>query len=90
MGGAAAAVDVRPAYRRNGDLALTLVNGGSAAVLLKVGRRHTVTVPAGGRREVEWRTDHGWYDVAVTCPDDDTFRRRLTGRVETGRDSVTP
>jgi phospholipase C len=35
-----------------------------------------------------WPTDHGWYDVEVTCPDDDAFRR-LTGRVETGRDSVT-
>jgi len=31
----------------------------------------------------------GWYDLTVTVDSDASFRRRLAGHVETGRDSVT-
>lgn len=85
--GAAASVDVQPAYRGR-TLVLTLRNAGAASVTLAVGGR-TLSVPAHGERRLELRTDHGWYDVEVTCPDDADFRRRITGRVETGRPSVT-
>jgi phospholipase C len=30
-----------------------------------------------------------WYDFVVTCADDESFQRRLAGRMETGRASVT-
>jgi phospholipase C len=48
-----------------------------------------VRVPAGAHRAITWPTDRGWYDVEVTAPQDATFRRRLTGRLETGRPTVT-
>ena len=57
VAGVAAAVDVRPTYRRRtGGLVLTLVNGGSSTVTLEVGRR-TVAVPAGGQHRVETGRD---------------------------------
>jgi phospholipase C len=40
-------------------------------------------------RKVTWPTDEGWYDVEITVAEDPTYRRRLTGHVETGRASVT-
>ncbi len=94
--GAAAGIDVRPSVvRRRSSLGLDLVNTGKAAVTLVLaagrygGERRTVKVPAGATRAITWPTDHGWYDVEVTAVEDDTFRRRLTGRVETGRPTVT-
>ena len=36
-----------------------------------------------------WPTDSGWYDVEVTTDDDPTYRRRLSGHLETGRPSIT-
>jgi phospholipase C len=46
---------------------------------------------AGGRetRTKRWETVEGWYDLEVTAQEDPAFRRRLTGRVETGRPGVT-
>jgi phospholipase C len=94
--GAASGVDVRPSVRaRRAGLDLTLVNEGRQEVELTVralahGERvRTVRVRAGGQVEVAWPTDHGWYDVEVTATQDAAFRRRLTGRVETGRATVT-
>jgi phospholipase C len=40
-------------------------------------------------RELSWPTDHGWYDVEVTAAEDTSYRRRLTGHLETGKPSVT-
>lgn len=94
--GSAAGVDVRPSIvRRRATLGLDLVNTGPEEVTLVVaarryaGDRRTVRVPAGAHRAITWPTDHGWYDVELTATGDDTFRRRLTGRVETGRTTVT-
>ncbi len=36
-----------------------------------------------------WPTDQGWYDVEVTTAEDPTYRRRLSGHLETGRPSIT-
>ena len=94
--GPAAGIDVRPSVvRRRATLGLDLVNTGPTEVTLVLaarryaGERRTVRVPAGGHKAVTWPTDHGWYDVEVTAAEDGTFRRRLTGRVETGRPTVT-
>ena len=32
---------------------------------------------------------HGWYDVVVTVAEEPSFEYRLTGHVETGRDSIS-
>ena len=94
--GAAAGVDVRPStLRRRTSLGLDLVNDGRSDVTLVLtggrygGERRTVRVPAGSHRALTWPTDRGWYDVEVTATQDPTFRRRLTGRIETGRPTVT-
>jgi phospholipase C len=41
--------------------------------------------------EDEWSLHqfHGWYDLIVTVAEDDTFKYRLAGHVETGRDSFS-
>lgn len=85
--GAAADIVVRQLIRR-GRLALDLANGGGEQVALVVTPRrfgttaHEVTLPAGTTKSLDWPTEDGWYDLAVTCPADPTFARRLTGRVE--------
>ncbi|WP_109508922.1 phosphocholine-specific phospholipase C [Nocardioides speluncae] len=97
LAGAAARIDVRhSSVARRSGLTLKLVNDGDAKVTLVVrplgyeGERRRIVLAPGRTRELSWPTDRGWYDVEVTAVGDDTFRRRLTGRVETGRPSVTP
>lgn len=94
--GVAARIDVSStSIARRASLGLALTNDGQAPVTLVVrplayrGTERRVRVAVGGRREITWPTDRGWYDLEVTAEGDDTFRRRLTGRVETGRASVT-
>ena len=94
--GAGAAVDVVASYvGRRSALGVTLVNAGEEPVVLRVrplrysGEPRTVRLPARTRRQLTWPTDHGWYDVEVTAAGDYSFRRRLTGRVETGRATIT-
>ncbi len=96
LDGRAAGVDVRSGtIRTRSSLRIDLVNEGRDSVTLVVeprayqGRRRTVRLKGRGEASLVWPTDRGWYDVEVTSPDDATFRRRLTGRVETGRPSVT-
>ncbi|ACB96665.1 phosphocholine-specific phospholipase C [Beijerinckia indica] len=50
-----------------------------------------LTVPAHRPVALYWKleTTGGWYDFAVTSDFDSTFQRRLAGRVETGRHSVS-
>ncbi|MBC7631734.1 phosphocholine-specific phospholipase C [Aeromicrobium sp.] len=96
LAGRAAGVDVRASARpwRSG-LALELVNGSRHAVSLLLepgdysGQRRLVRLRPGGREDLPWPTDRGWHDIQITSPDDDSFRRRLTGRVETGRPTLT-
>jgi hypothetical protein len=51
----------------------------------KTGRRSTETF------EDEFSLDqfHGWYDLVVTVAGDATFKYRLAGHVETGKDSFS-
>lgn len=44
-----------------------------------------------GRATKKWLLDEtgGWYDVVLTSPDAPSFKRRLAGRLETGRPSIT-
>ncbi|MFI7066322.1 phosphocholine-specific phospholipase C [Kribbella sp. NPDC050124] len=92
--GAAAGLDVRA--KQDGDsLELALVNTSRKPLMLKVKARgygsKTVTVELRGKqtRELDWPTDHGWYDVEVTAAEDTSYRRRLTGHLETGKPSIT-
>lgn len=94
--GAAAGVDVLAATRRwRGGLGLTLRTTGARPVRLVLaprayaGRRTEVLVRRGRAVELTWPTDHGWYDLEITSPDDPAFARTLTGRVETGRPTRT-
>jgi phospholipase C len=50
----------------------------------------TVRLRAGRSRTITWDTDQGWYDIEVTVNEDPSFRRRLSGRVENGREGVSP
>ncbi|MFG1812552.1 phosphocholine-specific phospholipase C [Kribbella sp. NPDC049174] len=92
--GAAAGLDVR-ARRDGSSLELELVNTSRKPLTLKVKARgygsKTVTVELRGKqtRELPWPTDHGWYDVEVTAAEDTSYRRRLTGHLETGKPSIT-
>ncbi|MEU4601957.1 phosphocholine-specific phospholipase C [Kribbella sp. NPDC023972] len=92
--GAAAGLDIR-ARRDGSSLELSLVNTSRKPLTLKVKARgyvsRTVMVELRGKqtRELSWPTDHGWYDVEVTAAEDTSYRRRLTGHLETGKPSVT-
>ncbi|WP_337587609.1 phospholipase domain-containing protein [Actinopolymorpha alba] len=98
VAGAAAGVDVRQRLvARRSSLGLLLDNHGPAPVTLLVkslayrrGDPQRIRVGAGRTIELTWPTEKGWYDLQVTAIEDPTFRRRLTGRVETGRPTVTP
>lgn len=95
--GRAAGVDVlSQPMPRNGGLRLELRNVSAQPVTLQLralgyapGLSREVKVPASGAHTLEWPTDHGWYDVEVTTTQDQTFRRRITGRIENGAPGVT-
>ena len=92
--GRAAGVDVRT-NPGPGGLALELRNSGAEAITLRLralgyGREEReVRLAAGGAESLQWPTDQGWYDVEVSTPQDRSFRRRATGRVENGEPGVT-
>jgi phospholipase C len=76
-------------------LSLELENAGRTAVNLRLralgygDRSVRVRLAAGQTRTTAWETDQGWYDVEITAQEDPAFRRRITGRVETGRPAVS-
>jgi phospholipase C len=92
--GAAAGLDVR-ADRHGDSLELDLVNTSRKPLTVRVKARgygsKTVTIELRGKQtsSLPWPTDHGWYDVEVTTIDDTSYRRRLTGHLETGKPSIT-
>lgn len=51
----------------------------------------TETIKPGKKVQIAWDLSDsgGWYDFAVTCDADETFYRRLAGRVETGKHSIS-
>ncbi|KIA60988.1 phospholipase C [Nocardia vulneris] len=85
--GAAADIVVRQLIRR-GSLSVDLANGGGGEVTVTLSSRrftttrHEATLLPGTTKSVDWPTDDGWYDLTVTCAEDPTFSRRLTGRIE--------
>jgi phospholipase C len=96
LAGAASGVVVRERYVPGRPaVGLVLSNQGSEAVHLTLRPRafqatdRRVALAAGESTHVVWPTDHGWYDVEIVAAQDDSFRRRLTGRVETGKSTVT-
>jgi phospholipase C len=81
-----------------GRLRLTLTNQGSTAIRLTVAANaythqapHTYLVGPGMSVEDNWplKESLGWYDLSVTTDASPAFLRRLAGRVETGRPSVS-
>lgn len=96
---AASAPEVRVCYDfANGDLYLKMRNDGASPCTFRVTPNAyrsdgpwIFAVWPGEEVEQGWRlADSGaWYDLSVTVDEDDTFLRRLAGRIETGRHSVS-
>jgi phospholipase C len=94
------APEVRAEHGFEGEdcLRLRLVNEGTTSVKLtlaanaytRASARHYHLAP-GASVEDAWPVGdtYGWYDLSVTCDSSATFLRRLAGRVESGRPSVS-
>lgn len=94
--GLAAGVDVTMNGRRgNKAVELEVRNNGGASVTLKLESLQyldgsdTVKLKPGQTKKIGWETLQGWYDIQVTSPEDASFRRRLTGREEDGREGIS-
>ena len=94
--GVAAGVDVTVnGQRGNKAVELEVRNNGAATVTLRLESlqyadgNDTVKLKPGQNRKIGWETLQGWYDLQVTSPEDASFRRRLTGREEDGREGVS-
>jgi phospholipase C len=95
----AADPDIRVGYQsRGGELHLKLRNVGerSCVFTVKPGAYRkdgpwTVRVKGNDDVALHWDTDDSgfWYDFIVTCDADPSFYRRIAGRIETGRHSVS-
>lgn len=85
--GSAAGVDVTPLIDRH-KLRITVGNDAERTAKVQLisrayeGGKRSVKVRAGSEAEVPWPLDHGWFDVEVTCENDPTFIRRVTGRID--------
>ncbi|NEA33541.1 phospholipase C, phosphocholine-specific [Streptomyces sp. SID13031] len=92
--GIAAGLDVRIREDR-GSLHVELENTGTKPLTVKLKARgygsRTINQDVRGKqtRALTWPTDRGWYDLEITTADDTTYRRRLTGHLESGAASVT-
>jgi phospholipase C len=98
VGAGAAVLSVNSEYGIDGEgsLGLSVRNAGSQKATVTVvdaysGEKVTRALGPGGQTEGEFSLERfrGWYDVVVTVAEDPTFERRLTGHVETGRDSIS-
>lgn len=95
----AAAPEVRVCYDvANGDVYLKLRNDGAAPCTFQVQANAyrddgpwTAEVAPGEEIEHGWMLagSGAWYDLSVTIAEDESFLRRVAGRVETGRHSVS-
>ena len=80
--------------RADGEtLALQAVNTGKAPRALSVETRDgevwRVTLAPGDTASKAFPTVKGWYDLTARLDDAPTWMRRLSGRIETGRDSIS-
>ena len=85
-------------FEGEGCLHLMFVNDGATSVKLTLAANAYTRSPArhyqlepGATVEDRWSVQdtYGWYDLSVTCDASATFLRRLAGRVESGRPSVS-
>ena len=95
-GGATASLSLRCRYAGRDGLAIDLVNSSGEAIVLRCrnllgGMKETrLTVPQRGATwTVPLGETGGWYDVALESSDGSSFLRRLSGRTETGQDSIS-
>ncbi|MET3667993.1 phosphocholine-specific phospholipase C [Caulobacter sp. 1776] len=79
------------ARAKDGALVLTLTNTGAEprAVVIEAGKPWRVTLAAQETREHVFATHQGWYDLTAHVEGHPTWLRRLAGRVETGKDSIS-
>ena len=98
IGSGAADLDVSSRYGEDpsGSIRLKITNDDSAAAEVTVldaytGNSTTRTLDHNKSFEDHFSLDefHGWYDLIVTVAGDSTFKYRLAGHVETGRDSFS-
>ncbi len=94
--GAASSVDVTVTGRRGKKaVEVELSNNGAATVNIKLEslqyavNNQTVKLKAGHTKKIGWDTVEGWYDLQLTSAEDASFRRRLTGREEDGREGIS-
>lgn len=76
--------------RRQNRLVLTVHEGAVSAHAVAYAMAHK-SWRGKGHAAHQWPLDEtgGWYDLDLTSPDAPGFRRRLAGRLETGRPSIT-
>jgi phospholipase C len=99
IGSSSAALDVRSSYDReedSGEIELEITNVAAKAANVSVldaytGKSSTRTLQPHETFEVELSLEqfHGWYDLIITVAGDPTFKYRLAGHVETGKDSFS-
>ncbi|MGW8379567.1 phospholipase C, phosphocholine-specific [Streptomyces sp. ODS28] len=94
---AAAGVSTRVDAGRR-EIHLTVRNTGRAELALVLrplaygdAKPRTLRISAGASRTVAHPAAdaHGWYDLELTAEGDDSFRRRLMGHIEDGKESVS-
>ena len=84
---------------KDGAIALTLTNPGATARRVEIRpmayagmlAARDIALAPGQSVVVRWplAETSGWYDLAVRLPDEPGFLRRLAGRVESGRDTIS-
>jgi phospholipase C len=98
VGAGASTLDIRATCGRHddGSIGLRIVNVAGPRVearILDAYTGHLITQllhpHEGFEQEFPLGRFHGWYDLIVTVDQDPTFKYRLAGHVETGRDSFT-
>lgn len=88
-GGAEAGVEASAkADRARGQIVLTLSNAASAARTVTLDGKAIVLKP-GQTRRLTLPTQRGWYDLTLRSEGDAAWSRRLAGRIETGKDSIS-
>ena len=98
IGSGAAVLHVDSQYGTDdeGSILLSIRNAGSQKASVTVldaysGEKVISVLGPGGPAEGKLSLErfHGWYDFVVTVAEDPSFERRLTGHVESGRDSIS-
>ena len=98
IGSTAAALSVHSSYGTEGgeSIAWKIANNGSKGAAVSVldaysGETNTQFVERGDDAEGELSLDkfYGWYELIITVAGDPTFKYRLAGHVETGKDSFS-